>query len=99
MDFTATFLGGGTLTQSFTTDGIRSTGSAFETVAFTGFNDVVSVSWLVVSPYIQFDNVTIASDEVSEPAAFIVFGLSVGGLALARRRKMAACDLYLSKSS
>ena len=87
--FTGALSGGGTVTQSFTSDGVSATGnvSSFETVTFTGFNNLVSVNWLQNSPFHQFDNVTVAP--VPLPAAFSLLLMSIGGLALFRRRAKA----------
>ena len=87
--FTGALSGGGTVTQSFTSDGVSATGnvSSFETVTFSGFNNLVSVNWLQNSPFHQFDNVTVAP--VPLPAAFSLLLMSLGGLALFRRRTKA----------
>ena len=82
VNFVGALFGGGTVSQSFTSDGVRATGSGFETVLFAGFTDVVSVSWLQVSPFIQFDNVTVASASIPEPAAALVLALAFLGLRL-----------------
>ncbi len=89
VEFVGTFFGGGTISQSFTTDGVRATGSGFETVDFTGFTDLVSVSWLQVTPFIQFDNVTLDEAPVSaaEPAALAILGLGFAALGLYGRRR------------
>lgn len=86
--FEGVLSGGGTVTQSFTTDGVRSTGSGFQTFTLVGFTDVLSVSWLQATPFIQFDNVTTASDAdaVPEPAALGLLGLGLAGLGFVRRR-------------
>lgn len=97
--FNAVFSGGGTTSASFTADGFRATGdlSSFQTLTFTGFDDIVSVSWLQVSPFIQFDNVTIDSAEVSEPGTLLPFAAGLlGFFGLLRRetsRRHDASDL------
>ncbi len=87
--FEATFSGGGTTSASFTTDGTTATGliSSFETFMFTGFTDIVSVEWLQVSPYIQFDNVTIRSTSVPEPGTISLLGIGLIGLLAGIRRR------------
>ena len=90
--FNAVFAGGGTISASFSTDGFRSTGNldSFQTFDFIGFNDIVSVSWLQVAPFIQFDNVTIDSAAaISEPGTLIPFAAGlIGLLGLARRQSV-----------
>ena len=89
--FEAVFSGGGTTSANFTTDGDRTTGdlSSFQTFAFTGFTDIVSVSWLQVTPFIQFDNVTVHNAaDIPEPRAVALFlAAAVLTLALAGRRR------------
>ena len=88
--FDAVFSGGGTTSASFTTDGSRATGdlSSFQTFAFTGFTDIVSVSWLQVTPFIQFDNVTVRSaTDIPEPPAVGLFAAAVLALAVVGRRR------------
>jgi hypothetical protein len=41
--------------------------NGFQTYTFSGFNDVVSVSWTHVAPYHQFDNITIDALPGSSP--------------------------------
>ena len=89
--FEAVLSGGGTISTSFTTDGFRTTGdlTSFQTLNFSGFDDIVSVSWLQVTPFIQFDNVVIdGATEVSEPGALATFmaGLTLLGLISVARR-------------
>lgn len=89
VSFNATFSGGGTTSQNFSLDGFQATNdlSSFETLTFTGFDDVVSVSWLQATPFHQFDNVTISTaDEIPEPATLPLLALGVTVLALMRRR-------------
>ena len=85
VNFTATFSGGGTASQSFTLDDVRATNdiNSFQTLNFSGFNDIVSVSWLQVTPFHQFDNVTIrsAAIAVAEPSTLALFAAALAGLA------------------
>ncbi|MCA9209259.1 MAG: hypothetical protein KDA55_12925, partial [Planctomycetales bacterium] len=79
--FNAIFQGGGAISQTFNLDGtmITNNTSSFETFNFSGFNKVVSVSWLQVSPYHQFDNVTIRTvSPVPIPAIFPIFAAVMG---------------------
>lgn len=90
--FNAVYSGGGTISLRFTTDGIRVTGdpSSFQTLNFTGFTDIVSVSWLQIATFIQFDNVTTdGGTAISEPGTLIPFAAGmIGLLGLARRQSM-----------
>ncbi|HUU34317.1 MAG TPA: hypothetical protein VMW48_09650, partial [Vicinamibacterales bacterium] len=54
--FTGYLAGGGTVSQTFTLDGV-----AFypETFVFTGFGNLASVEWTQEDPFHQFDNITI----------------------------------------
>ncbi len=96
VNFVATFSGGGTTSQAITLDGVRATNNltSFETLIFTGFNDVVSVSWLqegnTSNTWHQFDNVTV--NAVPLPAALPLFagGLSLLGVFGWRRKRIAA---------
>ena len=47
---------GSTVTATLTTDGV----AGFQTFAFEGFTDLVSLSWVQVSPFHQFDNIVLA---------------------------------------
>ena len=83
--FTGHLLGGGTVTQSFTLDGVFSFGSGFETFFFSGFNNITSLEWSNESPLHQFDDIVVST--VPLPAAVWLFGLGLLGLlGVARRR-------------
>lgn len=53
--FTGTRADGSTVSQTFTTDGIR----GFQTFTFEGFTDLVSLSWIQLYPYHEFDNISL----------------------------------------
>jgi len=67
--FTGELSGGGTVTQTFTIDGISFDP---ETFVFSGFNDVIAVEWSQVSPFHQFDNITITTDQNTIPGTHTV---------------------------
>ena len=67
--FTGELSGGGTVTQTFTLDGISFDP---ETFIFSGFNDVIAVEWSQASPFHQFDNITISTDQDSIPGTHTV---------------------------
>ena len=97
-DFAVTFTGtksdSSMVSQTFHLDRVNDfsdTGiSGFETFAFTGFNNLVFVSWdqgSALAPH-QFDNVRVS--EVPEPAFYqmsALLGLGAVGLLRSRRRK------------
>ena len=57
--FTGVLAGGGTVTQSFTLDGVGFP-TGVETFSFDGsFKNLQSVSWVQVSPHHQFDNIVL----------------------------------------
>lgn len=85
--FIGTLSGGGTVSQTFTLDGVA---FAAETFLFSGFTSVVSVAWDQEFPYHQFDNITIANGVSVVPTP----GAAAGGMALLalgaiRRRRTA----------
>jgi hypothetical protein len=81
--FTGNVHGGGTLSQTFTV------GSAlgFGTFAFSGFDQLDSVTWVQVASYHQFDNIVVdAPAAVPEPASLALFGVALAGIAALRRK-------------
>jgi hypothetical protein len=88
INFTGHQQDGGMVHQSFTLDGIYTTGNPFETLLFTNFNNLTSLTWDNRSPYHQFDN--IVASVVPLPAAVWLFGSGLLGiLGITRRRRSA----------
>ena len=83
--FTGYFQAGGSIVESFTLDGNFSSGSGFETFAFTGFSNLSRVEWNNADPFHQFDNIVV--EAVPVPAAVWLFASGLLGLiSLSRRR-------------
>jgi len=82
VEFIGVLEGGGTVTQSFVTDSTR---NSMQTFTFSGFNDLVSVSWddLEFATLHHFDNIVA---NIPEPAsiAFLALGVMLAGR---KRRK------------
>jgi len=86
--FTGNLSGGGTVTQTFTLDGIA---FAVETFDFTGFTNLQSVTWVQQSPYHQFDNIVV-QNAIPEPSTLAALGGLLGIGLIGRwwkRRKVA----------
>ena len=77
--FVGTKTNGSTVTRSYT----LSVGDGLETVAFSGFTGLTSVTFDQPYPFIQFDNVRVSA--VPEPASLAALG--IGALAFLRRRR------------
>jgi hypothetical protein len=79
------------VTQSFTTDEVTST---LETLNFTNFTNLASVSWENTAGRVQFDNINVSA-ATSVPEPFTVLGTIFGagyGVALKRKLAKAAQD-------
>jgi hypothetical protein len=86
VNFTGFLFGGGTVTQSFTTDGVFGA----QTFVFnTSFGNVTSVSWFQSAPFHQFDNIVVDAASVPEPSPLPgLLGLgTISGAALIRRSR------------
>ena len=77
--FTGTFQGGGTITVDHETD---STAASMETFNFSGFDNLVSLSWVNIQDIAHFDNITV----VPEPGIFVAVA-SLGALAFCLIRR------------
>ena len=84
--FTGNLVGGGTVEQSFTTDG-QANGSA-ETFNFgTSFTNLSSVTWN--SPFVYYDNFVVAP--IPEPSSLLLFAvgiLAIVGMGYRQRMKV-----------
>lgn len=72
VNFTGTKADSSTVTQGFTLDNTR----GFETFNFTGFNNLLSVSWIQQFPFHHFDNITLSDgNNVTTPEPSLVLGI------------------------
>ncbi len=98
IDLGEAFSSGGTASVTFT--GQRADGSTvanmvdldgqfgFETFGFTGFNNLVSLSWSQGTIYTQFDNILLRSPAVVPVPGSVVLGaIGLGIVGLVRRRR------------
>ena len=91
IDLVGTLLGGGSLTASFTLDGISSTSGSnnFETFTLSGWDNLVSVNFNASAgaggKYWAIDNIDTAS--VPEPTSIALLGLGLAGIRLSRKNK------------
>jgi hypothetical protein len=92
VQFVGRLFGGGIVMQSFTV------GSpfAFQSFLFSGFENLISVSWRQTHPYHQFDNICIddassscSPTRVPEPGTLALFGFGLAALGVMRRRRVA----------
>lgn len=57
-----------------------------ERVAFSGFDNLDSVTWIQSSPFHQFDNIALDESAVPEPGSLALLGLGLAGCAVVRRK-------------
>jgi hypothetical protein len=93
VDFIGNIAGGGTVSQSFTTDSAL----GLETFNFTNFTNLASVQWTPTAgpnQWIEFDNINInGSSATAVPEPFTVLGTLFGaGSSIALKRKLAKRD-------
>ncbi|MBF2058098.1 MAG: PEP-CTERM sorting domain-containing protein [Cyanobacterium sp. T60_A2020_053] len=79
VNFTGTKADSSTVNQSFTLDGVGVTDDStrgFQTFNFTGFDNLLSVSWIQQAPFHHFDNITLsASNSLTTPEPSLVLGI------------------------
>jgi hypothetical protein len=91
VNFVGNLIGGGTVSQSFTTDSTP----GLETFNFSGFTNLASVTLIPTAPggaaNIQFDNINVtAASSTAVPEPFTILGTLVGaGGSVALKRKLA----------
>lgn len=67
VNFVGTKADSSTILANFTLDQVQ----GFETFNFSGFNDLVSVSWIQEPSFHQFDNIVLDSEPVPEPLTIL----------------------------
>jgi hypothetical protein len=93
LTFTGTLAGGGTVSQTVTTDGVCCSGLSandFEVFSFgSAFTNLLSVSWDQLAPeaVVAYDNFVLEATAVPAPAALGAFALGIAGLGVAGRRR------------
>jgi hypothetical protein len=92
VDFIGYLVGGGTVSESFTTDALL----GMQNFNFTNFTNLTSVEFGSTGsfPYFQFDNINVTSaNSTAVPEPFTVLGTLVGaGASVALKRKLARRD-------
>jgi hypothetical protein len=86
VSFTGIKANGSSVSQTFMLDQVF----GFQTFAFQGFQDLVSVRWSQTAPYHQFDNVVVNDrmpSVVPEPTSVAIWGLVVFGIAVGALRR------------
>ena len=82
--FTGHMFAGGTVTQTINLDEVFGN----ETLIFTGFEDLRSVTWTQEPQFHQFDNIRLDGSAVPLPAAIWLFGSRlIGLLGFSRKNK------------
>jgi hypothetical protein len=85
VEFTGVFQDGGTITQSFILDPIN---NKMETFSFSGFTNLVSVSWIDLESVAchHFDNIVVSSAPVPVPTTVLLLGSGLFGIVGFKRK-------------